>query len=702
MDACLGRKEPSTLNDIQKGKLGIHRLATVPILQEGALALVLGVVDKKNPYVGGDLLRLQLITHILWRMRPERGSRSQKAESESLLRSLYSGMSDMVGLHDLVLDEAGQPVDYRILDCNPAFNQVIGSAQRFIPGVRATKYLSTEQPPHFEQFLDVVRTGQQKSFETYFAPLQRQFSITAIPTGSGKFATVTTDITERKRWEEALRDSEEKYRALVENSVEGVLVLQDGVLKFANTSAARMAECSLAEITGSSYADFMHPEDLPEAERRTRDRLKGKGPSTSFTYRVRTKKGNLIWIETNNALVQWEGRPATLIFMSDVSDRVTAMESLAKSEEKFSKAFHGSPMAILLTRIQDGKMLDFNDTVTTLTGYTREELQGLKSLDLGFWRAPQERQKIMDKIRSEGSLRDFEWEVKAKDGRIISLRCSAESIEVDGEACVLSTYMDVTQRKKDEKTIQELLERVERDNEELRRLDKLKNEFISIVAHDLRTPLTSINGYLRFLGDPRMGKLEPQQKEFVDLAYKNARRLANLVANFLDLSVMESGELRLNPRGINLNDVAEEAVRALENLANAKLIHLKTDLPDTAVVLMADPDKMEQVFINLLGNAGKFTPREGTITVGVRRGSKDGREGVLCWVKDTGPGIPVAEVEKVFEKFYQIEDSENKMKLGTGLGLTICRRIVEAHGGRIWVESVDGEGACFKCFLPER
>jgi signal transduction histidine kinase len=289
---------------------------------------------------------------------------------------------------------------------------------------------------------------------------------------------------------------------------------------------------------------------------------------------------------------------------------------------------------------------------------------------------------------------------RKKTGELRLCLYSAETLDVDGERCALATLLDVTQQRKNEQTIQELIARIENDNEELRWLDRLKNDFISIVAHDLRTPLTSVNGYLRLLGDTRLGTLDAQQSDFVDLALRNTRRLNNLIANFLDLSVMESGELKLKTREVRVNEVALEAIKALKNLAEAKHIHLTSDLPEPGPVQTADPDKLEQVFINLLGNAVKFTPQDGHITVGVRPESREGKQGVLAWVKDDGPGIPEDELAKVFDKFYQIENKASRIVPGTGLGLTICRRIVEAHGGQIWVESVEGKGASFNFFIP--
>jgi PAS domain S-box-containing protein len=552
-----------------------------------------------------------------------------------------------------------------------------------LPQVFSESYVSPKSPK---------RASSQRISET---PPNASILPNKLPAAS------TTDInTEREKREKALLESEEKYRVLVENSIEPILVLQNNVMKFSNAAAANLVECTREEMVNAPYADYVSPEDLKKINERIQNRLRLQGTGNVYQYRLMTRKGNARWIETHNVLIKWEGQPAILVFMNDITESLENMERLAKSEEKFSKAFNDSPSVLILSRVSDGKILEFNETLLKLSGYTREEVAGHTVKEMGFWNHPEERAEVMKQFLIDGRIEEHDFEFRAKNNVVLICRFSGEHMEVGGEGCILVSLLDVTQWRKDEETIKNLLARVEHDNEELRRLDKLKNEFISIVAHDLRTPLTSITGYLRLLTDPRLGSLDSQQTEFVGLAYKNAKRLNNLVANFLDLSVMEQGELKLKTREIKLNEVVLEAIKALMNLAEVKHIRLIADLPETGPSVMADPDKMEQVYINLLGNAVKFTPQNGSITVGVRLEAKDGQPGVLGWVKDTGPGIPAKEVEKVFEKFYQIENEETKMVIGTGLGLTICRRIIEAHGGRIWVESIEGQGSNFMFFIP--
>jgi PAS domain S-box-containing protein len=579
------RKRPIIYNDFKKspnrkglpkGHFPLTRFASVPIIEGKKVRCVFGVGNKKKPYRDEDVIRLQIVANVMQEIIVQRRSKKSAEESDARHCSLFSAMNDLVVQHEIVYDPTGRAVDYRILDCNPAFTFSTGIPHEKAVGALASKLYGMKPPPYFDEYLKVAEGGQQKRLEVFFEPLRKHYAITAISTGPGKFATLTTDITER----------------------------------------------------------------------------------------------------------------------------VAAMDRLARSEEKFSKAFHANPVGLLLVRVKDAKILEFNDAILEITGYDRDEITGRTTLELGLWKDAQDRQQVVDILMSGERVPERELEFRNKKGEMSVCRYSAETLEVEGERCGLATLMDITQRRKDENTIQELLGRVEHDNEELRKLDRLKNDFISIVAHDLRTPLTSINGYLRLLADPRLGQLDAQQSDFVDLALKNTRRLNNLIANFLDLSVMESGELKIKTREVRLNEIVLEAIKALKNLAEAKLIRLTMDLPESGLVLMADPDKLEQVFINLLGNAVKFTPQKGSITVGARLDSRGGHKGVLAWVKDNGPGIPEDELAKVFDKFYQIDNKVSRMVPGTGLGLTICRRIVEAHNGQIWVESVEGQGASFNFFIP--
>ncbi|MEO5345320.1 MAG: sensor histidine kinase [Magnetococcus sp. YQC-9] len=236
-------------------------------------------------------------------------------------------------------------------------------------------------------------------------------------------------------------------------------------------------------------------------------------------------------------------------------------------------------------------------------------------------------------------------------------------------------------------------------NERLQELDRLKDEFISTVSHELRTPLTSIRAFSEILRDNEEMELVDRRR-FTEIIIKEAERLTRLVNQILDLAKIESGKMEWHLAQVDLGEIARDAIDATHQLFENKAVRLRYHAPAYPVMLNADRDKIIQVVINLLSNAVKFCESSvGAVEVHLRQTS----EGVGVEVVDNGPGIPRDELEKVFEKFHQVDQARDEtmdVPLGTGLGLTICQRIIERHRGRIWVESELGEGATFKFLLP--
>lgn len=223
-------------------------------------------------------------------------------------------------------------------------------------------------------------------------------------------------------------------------------------------------------------------------------------------------------------------------------------------------------------------------------------------------------------------------------------------------------------------------------------LEKLRDDLMHMIVHDLRTPLTSIIGGLQTVMDADYDR--ELAEEFIPMAVSGANQLVDMVSSLLDISKLESGQMTLDLSDVNLPAVVEAALEQVRGLARERNHTLLTNLRPTPP-LRADAEKLRRVIINLLGNAVKFTPDGGTITVGVS--PADG--GLIISVTDTGPGIPAEYLDRIFDKFAQVENQGMK-KNSTGLGLTFCKLVAEAHGGRIWVESTVGEGSRFAVFLP--
>ena len=237
---------------------------------------------------------------------------------------------------------------------------------------------------------------------------------------------------------------------------------------------------------------------------------------------------------------------------------------------------------------------------------------------------------------------------------------------------------------------------LQESNEQLRKLEELRDNLVHMVVHDMRTPLTAIYGFLRTLETLEGESLSEQGREFVQTALAATEDLVEMVSSLLDVSKMEAGEMKLNLTQCELLTIAREALAKVESLEGDRQLMLSG--ADEPVTVMADAELIARVFQNLLGNALKFTPDDGRVTVSIEASAAAAR--VL--VQDTGPGIPPEYRERIFEKFGQVENPANKQRYSTGLGLTFCKLAIEAHGGQVGVDSEEGSGSTFWFTLPRR
>ena len=222
-----------------------------------------------------------------------------------------------------------------------------------------------------------------------------------------------------------------------------------------------------------------------------------------------------------------------------------------------------------------------------------------------------------------------------------------------------------------------------------------RDEFFSTISHELRTPLSSIRGFVRLLLDDQVPDVETQ-REFLSLIGQQTERLAQLVGNLLDISQLEAGKLALKREPLHLTVILRRATSKMQGMARDKHIKLEIDVPAELPAVAGDDGWLEQVATNLIGNALKFTPAGGQITVSARPSGGE----IVAEVRDTGIGIPADLLERIFDKYYRVPGTGGEQVEGTGLGLHIAKRIVEAHGGRIWAESTLGQGSVFRFTLP--
>lgn len=387
---------------------------------------------------------------------------------------------------------------------------------------------------------------------------------------------------------------------------------------------------------------------------------------------------------------------------------------------------------IVITTDTESRIVEFNKGASRVLGYTKEEAAGREVERL--WVHPGEREEIMAILARDGYVAGHETRLKAKEGRPVDVSLTL-TIMKDAGGSVIGTVgisKDITEKKKLERAIEErnaelhelnekLEEKVfertrelESANRELERSNKLKSRFIATMSHELRTPLNSVLGFSELLLDDAHGSLGEKQKRHVQNIYNSGSHLLQLINNILDIAKIESGRMELHYETFNLAHAVAEVETVIRSLADRKKQEMRVRAHGDMPLINADRIKFKQILYNLLSNAVKFTPEGGTITLeaSVIDGSalppfahalevfSERTEFLLLSIEDTGIGIRPEDRERIFSEFEQGDSSYSRKYEGTGLGLSLTRRLVVLHGGEITVESEENVGSRFTFVMP--
>ena len=345
----------------------------------------------------------------------------------------------------------------------------------------------------------------------------------------------------------------------------------------------------------------------------------------------------------------------------------------AAAEEKFAKAFRSCPNPIAIATLEEGRFVDINSSFLSMSGYTQAEIVGNTIAGIHLEAAIETYAEIVKKSQEKGFVHNQEFQFRTKYGEIKTVLLSVELIELAGTPCTLSIMNDITEHK------------------------RLENEFISLVSHELRTPMTSMMGALDLLSSGQLGTLTEQGQQVLNIGIKNTERLIRLVNDILDLERMKSGKITMQQVEYDVVKLLTHAIETMQPMAEQTQINLSLEIIDSEpIYLSIDPDKILQTLTNLLSNAIKFS--EPNQTVYLRANKQSHWFEIL--VEDCGRGIPPNKLQTIFDRFQQVDASDSRQKGGTGLGLAICRHIIEQHNGKIWVESVLGQGSTFYINLP--
>ncbi|HEY9897576.1 MAG TPA: PAS domain-containing sensor histidine kinase [Pantanalinema sp.] len=364
----------------------------------------------------------------------------------------------------------------------------------------------------------------------------------------------------------------------------------------------------------------------------------------------------------------------------------------AESESRFRAIFDQTFQFIGILDAT-GHVLEINRTALESVGVRLEQIKGKPFHETPWWThspSAQARLKQAIAVAAAGGFDRFESTHPLADGRTIEVDFSIKPFKDEsGEVVMLIPEgRDITVRK-------ELEAELRAQFEQLKALDMLKNNFVNAVTHELRTPLATIVGYSEFLEDEIGGPLGRDQKAYVEEIIRAAGRLEHLVNDLLDFARMDAGTFRLNTAPLDLRDQIARAVRSLRPQAQDHGVSIRMELPAQALTVSVDPLRIAQVLSNLLHNALKFAPRGTEVRVTAIREGDFAR----CAIADRGEGIPLSEQPRLFQRFQQLTAGLREGK-GSGLGLSISKALIEAHGGRIWAESEPGAGSTFSFELP--
>ena len=368
------------------------------------------------------------------------------------------------------------------------------------------------------------------------------------------------------------------------------------------------------------------------------------------------------------------------IRLAEQTERQAAtLEELDRSRERFQAIFRDAGIGITVVSTDAealGRYENANPTFTRLVGYGVEELRERSFLDITHPdHRDADRAALEEMLRGERQVLREDKRYIRKDGSVVWVRIAMTVIrDADGEPdSALTMVEDITHR---------------------REVDRMKDEFISVVSHELRTPLTSIRGSLGLLAGGMLGPLPERGQRMLELATKNTDRLVRLINDMLDIERIESGRVEIRLRDVAAGGVMTQSAESIRRMAEEHGVRVEVEAVHATV--RADPDRLEQVFTNLISNAIKFSPSGETVRVG-----GEAMSGVVRFhVTDRGRGVPADKLEAIFGRFQQVDASDSREKGGTGLGLAICRSILDQMGGRIWAESEPGVGSTFHFELP--
>ena len=608
-----------------------------------------------------------------------------KKAKNVLHRNLVSYMQHGYAYYRMITDEDNN-VDFIYEEVNESYGKLTGL--RNVIGRRMTETrpgLAKSNPRFIEKYARVAKTGIPDKFEIFIETENHWYDVSLYSPHKGYVLSMFDDISERKRSEETLKKSEERFRTLFENH--SVIILLDpdtGNIIDANHAAAdfygwsveQLKQMHIQQITNVSSDEVMVNMDKIRASKQNQ-----------FLFRHRRADGSIREVEVFSNKIELEGKDILYAIIHDVTERILAEHQL----HKLSVVVEQSPAIVVITD-PDGNIEYVNPMFVEVTGYSAEEARGQNPRILKSGLMSKKVYEELWQTILSGGVWSGELQNKKKNGEfywdqaVISAIRNKENVITN----FVAVKVDITEQKK---IFAELTAAKEKAEES----DRLKSAFLANISHEIRTPMNGILGFAQLLKEPHLTGEE--ETEYIDLIQKSGERMLNLINNLINISRIEAGETMLQQSETPVNELMRDLYAFFKPEIDKKglRLNLKTGLPDNDSVIETDSGKLIQILTNLIQNALKFTS-SGEIDFGYNRSNST----LEFYVIDTGIGIAADMKEKIFDRFHQVDNTLTRTQEGSGLGLSISQAYVEMLGGTIRIESREGWGSEFYFTLPYR
>ncbi|MDD5647725.1 MAG: PAS domain S-box protein [Dehalococcoidia bacterium] len=670
-----------TADEIRQAE-GLKGLGIIPVMHDGRAVACLNIASHvldEIPFNARSVVEAiaadlgTFIAHIV--------DREALKESEERYRTLFAGTPNPI----VVKDMEGNYIDGN--DAALAFLEC--TREEFL-----AMHVKNTLPPYLDEdwyanFRKIWETGGTVERDYYVWGKIKVLELTLTPLqvrGRKIVFGIGRDVTERKKAEKELRESEEKYRLLVENANEAIAVVQDSTVKYVNNRTFEIMLHSREEFLSRPFIEFIHPDDRQMVMGYYAGWVSHEKVPSLYPFRFIDKDGSIKWAEMRTTTFKWEGKPAVLVLMTDITERQKAEEALRQSEERYRLLAENS-LDVIWTVGLDLEPLYISPSVQLYTGLKADDVMNIVAQGedyagrLGIDRRDAERQRVAMRtlIEGEAEIQVIEYKVKAGDGKSYWAN-EKMSILRDGEGNVsgiIGVTRDITEQKK--------------VTENLIVADRLVSlgEMAGGLVHEINNPLTAVMGFAYLL--QQNPATSPEIREDVESIYGESKRAAEVIKNFLAFSRGQTAEKNAE----QINVLVENVLKLRQSRMQKENIKVKLDLAEDLPSVYCNPARIQQAILNIVLNAEYFmyqTHQRGTLTIKTQVYGGN----IRLSIGDDGPGMTSDKLDHVFDPFFTTKQAGD----GTGLGLSICHSIVREHGGNIYIESSPGKGAVFTIDLP--